>query len=97
MPTDAKIRADHLRRQAVVYVRQSTPHKVRGNRESTVRQYALTDRAKALGWPAGAVQTIDEDQGRSGPAPTTVTGSRGCWPRSGPARSGWCWPWRRPG
>ena len=66
MATDIKIRADHLRRQAVVYVRQSTPQQVRGNRESTVRQYALTDRAKALGWPAGAVQTIDEDQGRSG-------------------------------
>jgi DNA invertase Pin-like site-specific DNA recombinase len=66
MPTDAKIRADHLRRQAVVYVRQSTPHQVRGNRESTVRQYALVDRAQALGWPAAAVQTIDEDQGRSG-------------------------------
>jgi DNA invertase Pin-like site-specific DNA recombinase len=66
MPTDTKIRTDHLRRQAVVYVRQSTPHQVRGNRESTLRQYALTDRAKALGWPAAAVQTIDEDQGRSG-------------------------------
>src|SRR4051812_40308538 len=66
MPTDSKIRADHLRRQAVVYVRQSTPHQVRGNRESTVRQYALVDRARALGWPAAAVQTIDEDQGRSG-------------------------------
>ena len=66
MPTDPKIRTDHLRRQAVVYVRQSTPHQVRGNRESTVRQYALADRAKALGWPAAAVQTIDEDQGRSG-------------------------------
>jgi DNA invertase Pin-like site-specific DNA recombinase len=66
MATDPKIRADHLRRQAVVYVRQSTPQQVRGNRESTVRQYALIERAKALGWPAGAVQTIDEDQGRSG-------------------------------
>jgi DNA invertase Pin-like site-specific DNA recombinase len=66
MLTDAKIRTDHLRRQAVVYVRQSTPHQVRGNRESTVRQYALVDRARALGWPAAAVQTIDEDQGRSG-------------------------------
>jgi DNA invertase Pin-like site-specific DNA recombinase len=66
MPTDPKIRTDHFRRQAVVYVRQSTPHQVRGNRESTVRQYALADRAKVLGWPAAAVQTIDEDQGRSG-------------------------------
>ena len=66
MPNDPKIRADHLRRQAVVYVRQSTPHQVRSNRESTARQYALADRAKALGWSAAAVQTIDEDQGRSG-------------------------------
>jgi DNA invertase Pin-like site-specific DNA recombinase len=39
---------------------------VRGNRESSARQYALADRAKALGWPAAAVQTIDDDQGRSG-------------------------------
>jgi DNA invertase Pin-like site-specific DNA recombinase len=66
MPTDTKIRTDHLRRQAVVYVRQSTPRQVRDNCESTARQYALTDRARALGWPAAAVQTIDEDQGRSG-------------------------------
>jgi DNA invertase Pin-like site-specific DNA recombinase len=66
MPTDPKIRPDHLRRQAVVYVRQSTMQQVRGHRESTVRQYALADRAKVLGWPAAAVQTIDEDQGRSG-------------------------------
>lgn len=66
MATDPKIRPDHLRRQAVVYVRQSSAQQVRGNRESTVRQYALADRAKALGWPADAVQTIDDDQGRSG-------------------------------
>jgi DNA invertase Pin-like site-specific DNA recombinase len=66
MATDPKIRPDHLRRHAVVYVRQSTVQQVRGNRESTVRQYALADRAKALGWPAAAVQTIDDDQGRSG-------------------------------
>src|SRR3954469_15428435 len=69
MPTDPKIRTDHLRRQAVVYVRQSTPRQVQGNRESTVRQYALVDRARALGWPAAAVQTIDEDQGRSAARP----------------------------
>ncbi len=66
MPNDPKIRPDHLRRQAVVYVRQSTLRQVQGNRESAVRQYALAERAKALGWPPSAVQTIDEDQGRSG-------------------------------
>jgi DNA invertase Pin-like site-specific DNA recombinase len=61
-----KIQPGHLRRQAVVYIRQSSAHQVRGNRESAARQYALTERAKALGWPARSVQTIDEDQGRSG-------------------------------
>src|SRR6185369_7885907 len=36
------------------------------NRESSARQYALDERAQALGWPAKSVRTIDEDQGRSG-------------------------------
>ncbi len=48
MTLDPKIRPNHLRRAAVVYVRQSTLHQVRGNRESGERQYALTERAKAL-------------------------------------------------
>ena len=46
MATDPKIRPDHLRRQAVVSVRQSTLHQVRGHRESTVRQYALADQGQ---------------------------------------------------
>ena len=61
-----KLGPDHLRRLAVVYVRQSSAHQVRGNRESGERQYALIERAKALGWPGKSVETIDEDQGRSG-------------------------------
>jgi DNA invertase Pin-like site-specific DNA recombinase len=61
-----KLGPGHLRRQAVVYVRQSSAHQVRGNRESSERQYALVERAKALGWSAKAIETIDEDQGRSG-------------------------------
>ncbi len=60
-----KIRPEHLRRQAIVYIRQSSAQQVRGNRESAARQYALRERAKALGWPARSVQMIDEDQGRS--------------------------------
>ena len=61
-----KIRPEHLRRQAVVYVRQSSQHQVRANRESSARQYALVERAKGLGWPVKSVEIIDEDQGRSG-------------------------------
>ena len=61
-----KITDGHLARMAIVYVRQSTQHQVLEHRESTARQYALADRAVALGWPAAAVEVIDEDQGRSG-------------------------------
>jgi DNA invertase Pin-like site-specific DNA recombinase len=61
-----KITDGHLQRLAIVYVRQSTQQQVLEHRESTARQYALADRAVALGWPRAAVQVIDEDQGRSG-------------------------------
>jgi DNA invertase Pin-like site-specific DNA recombinase len=61
-----KIRPEHVRRQAIVYIRQSSAQQVRHHHESTQRQYALSERAVALGWPASSVVTIDEDQGRSG-------------------------------
>ena len=61
-----KITDGHLQRIAIVYVRQSTQQQVLEHRESTARQYALADRAVALGWPSAAVEVIDEDQGRSG-------------------------------
>ena len=61
-----KLRPWHLDRVAVVYVRQSTPQRVLDHRESTARQYALADRAVALGWPRDRVLTIDDDLGKSG-------------------------------
>ena len=61
-----KISDEHLQRMAIVYVRQSTQQQVLEHRESTARQYALVDRAGALGWPTAAVCVIDEDQGQSG-------------------------------
>ncbi len=61
-----KITDEQLRRMAIVYVRQSTRQQVLEHRESTARQYALADRAVALGWPTAAVEVIDEDQGHSG-------------------------------
>jgi excisionase family DNA binding protein len=60
----SKVTSEHLRRQAVVYVRQSTLDQVQNNLESQRRQYALADRARALGWQEVAV--IDDDLGRSG-------------------------------
>lgn len=59
-----KITADHLARRACVYIRQSTPDQVRHNLESQRRQYALADRARALGWRE--VDVIDDDLGISG-------------------------------
>ena len=63
-----KVSADHLGRKALLYVRQSTLRQVFENTESTARQYALRDRAVALGWPGDKVVVIDSDLGRSGAA-----------------------------
>jgi DNA invertase Pin-like site-specific DNA recombinase/predicted DNA-binding transcriptional regulator AlpA len=61
-----KITPSHLARQAIVYLRQSSPHQVEHNRESTERQYALAARARELGWPEERIIVIDEDLGLSG-------------------------------
>ena len=61
-----KIRADHLQRDAFLYVRQSSLRQVFENTESSKRQYALRDRAVALGWPIERIHTIDSDLGISG-------------------------------
>jgi DNA invertase Pin-like site-specific DNA recombinase len=64
--THPKVSAAHLCREAFIYVRQSTPRQVVENIESTQRQYALRDRAIALGWPNERIHIIDEDLGISG-------------------------------
>src|SRR6516165_430710 len=61
-----KVKASHTRRAAIVYIRQSHPSQVENNRESTARQYALAEKAIALGWDRSQVITIDEDLGVSG-------------------------------
>src|SRR3954470_3329036 len=61
-----KIRPQHLKRLALVYVRQSTQQQVLNNRESAERQYALKERAVLLGWPADRVVIVDDDQAKSG-------------------------------
>jgi NAD(P)H-hydrate repair Nnr-like enzyme with NAD(P)H-hydrate epimerase domain len=61
-----KVDATHLRRAAVVYVRQSSASQLERNRESTERQYALVERAVGLGWPREAVRVIDAVLGISG-------------------------------
>lgn len=62
----SKVRASHLKRDAYLYVRQSTMRQVFENTESTKRQYALKQRAVALGWSVERVHVIDTDLGQSG-------------------------------
>lgn len=61
-----KVTASHIKRNAYLYVRQSTVRQVFENTESTKRQYALRERAIALGWPLEGIQVIDSDLGQSG-------------------------------
>ncbi|ABE63564.1 Recombinase [Nitrobacter hamburgensis X14] len=63
---DLKVTADHLRRDAYLYIRQSTLRQVAENGESTQRQYGLRHRAIAAGWPAERIHVIDCDLGKSG-------------------------------
>jgi DNA invertase Pin-like site-specific DNA recombinase len=60
----SKITTEHLRRTAVIYIRQSTATQVINNRESQRRQYGLQDTARGLGF--SRIEVIDEDLGRSG-------------------------------
>jgi DNA invertase Pin-like site-specific DNA recombinase len=69
-----KVAVAHLRRVAVVYVRQSSASQLERNRESTDRQYGLVERAVSLGWPREAVLVIDADLGVSGSHGTVRSG-----------------------
>ncbi|MFD8726013.1 hypothetical protein ACFV2H_50900, partial [Streptomyces sp. NPDC059629] len=62
----SKIDDRHLQRLLVIYVRQSTRQQLVDHQESTRLQYALVDRAVALGWQADRILVIDEDLGKSG-------------------------------
>src|SRR6266481_6906617 len=66
MNAESKVTAEHLKRAAYLYIRQSTLRQVLENTESAERQYALRRRAVVLGWPEERIVVIDEDQGQSG-------------------------------
>lgn len=74
MTEHSKITAGHQARMAIVYLRQSSASQVENNRESTERQYALSGRARELGWPTERVLVIDEDLGLSGSGSVMRTG-----------------------
>jgi hypothetical protein len=66
--TSQKVTASQLQRSALLYIRQSTARQVLEHTESTARQYALRNRAVALGWKDDQVMVIDSDLGQSGGA-----------------------------
>jgi len=59
------ITPQHLARTAVIYIRQSTPHQALSHQESLRLQYALTERAQALGWSPEAIEVVDSELGHS--------------------------------
>ena len=59
------ITPQHRARTAVIYIRQSTPHQALSHQESLRLQYALTERAQALGWAPEAIEVVDSDVGHS--------------------------------
>ena len=66
MNDNLQIQETHLRRCAYVYIRQSSATQVLVNRESTDRQYQLSERAVQLGWSKSPIKIIDEDLAHSG-------------------------------
>ena len=66
MSERSKLTSSHLRRQAFVYLRQSSQAQLERNVESTARQYALVERAIELGFTREQIVVIDEDLGISG-------------------------------
>ena len=65
MTNSELITPQHLARKALIYIRQSTPHQVFTHQESTRLQYALQQRALALGWPPDQIEILDVDLGSS--------------------------------
>ena len=74
MSQSTAVTADHLRRRAYLYVRQSSLQQVHQHQESTARQYALKQRALGLGWAAERIVVVDDDQGVSGASAAERTG-----------------------
>jgi DNA invertase Pin-like site-specific DNA recombinase len=74
MNASDSIQMHHLKRRAMVYVRQSTPQQVVSRQESRRLQYALRNRAVDLGWHERDIEIVDIDLGQSG---TTTEGRLG--------------------
>ena len=66
MVTSELVQTHHLSRQAVIYIRQSSPNQVLTHQESLRLQHALRQRAEQLGWSPVNIAVIDADLGQTG-------------------------------
>src|SRR5580693_5775478 len=60
-----RILSEHLRRKAVIYIRQSSGHQVLTNQESQLMQRAMKEHALRLGWAEEAIEIVEADTGKS--------------------------------
>jgi DNA invertase Pin-like site-specific DNA recombinase len=63
--TSSLILTSHLRRKAVIYIRQSTAHQVLTNQESQRMQRDMKDHALRLGWPESLIEIVEADTGNT--------------------------------
>ena len=75
----SKLHEYHPQRLAIVSVRQAHPQQVVEHVEFTARQYAVVDRAVALGWSRDRVVVMDTDPGQSGQSMVTRLGFQRVW------------------
>lgn len=61
----SKITRDHLSKDAIVYVRQSSLRQIEDHQESTRLQYNLVHTVEKWGWATNQIEIIDEDLGKT--------------------------------
>jgi len=76
MSTTPMVQPHHLRRKAVIYIRQSTGHQVLTNLESQQLQRAMREHAHHLGWPEERIEVVATALGRSARSPQRRDGSK---------------------
>src|SRR5260370_4967626 len=66
MTSSEVVQPHHLTRQAIIYVRQSSPGQIVHHQESLKLQYALQERPRQCGWDLSNIDVIDTDLGLTG-------------------------------
>ena len=69
MSTPPVVQPQHLRRKAVLYIRQATGHQVLTNTESQRLQRAMREQAHHLGWPDERIEMVETDLGQTAQSP----------------------------